>query len=162
MFLFIAVKLGCSLGTGGAGFFRQDNISLAALVFSPPVLFAKNSLIDPHVRISVGLQPQCNNILHKKISVASKLGPRCCCACLLARGILWILYVFKCCIFSTCILPGGRLEAEEAFSSEVKSSSLSNWRTFLTCSITGAKCPSDGKTLEKCRNANGYFSSMID
>ena len=115
-----------------------------------------------HMCESLRLAAPVQQYFAQKFCVASKLGPRSCAACLLARGILWILYVFKCCIFSTCILPG-RLEAEEAFSSsEVKSSSLSNWRTFPTCSITGAKCPSDGKTLEKCRNANGYFSSMID
>ena len=119
MFLFIAVKLCCSLG---AGFFRQDNISPAAFVFSPPVLFAKNALIDPHANLC-RLAAAVQQYFAQKFSVASKLGPRCR-ACLLARGILWILYVFKCCIFSTCILPG-RLEAEEAFSSEVKSSSLS-------------------------------------
>ena len=48
--------------------------------------------------------------------------------------------------------------AEEAFSRSKKPPlSLSgNWRTFHT-SITAAKCPSDGKTLEKCRNANWVF-----
>ena len=80
MFLFIAVKLCCSLGTrGGAGFFRQDNISLAAFVLSPPVLFAKNPLIDPHAnlcRLAADVQQYFAQKFCREQSLSVSLGKR--------------------------------------------------------------------------------------
>ena len=108
---------------------------------------AKNTLIDPHVnlcRLAASATIFCTKILSRAV----------------AERVSWqeAFYGFCMSLNVAFLALVYHPAAEEAFSKS-KKPSLSlpgNWLTFHS-GITAAKCPSDGKTLEKCRNANLEF-----